>query len=180
MRYIQVNLPYATFGPKHGLRKAVENDVVSAPLLGPDKVQRLALADVFVDQVSRFLRLAQQRGIAWTLEHPQPSLLWYLPEVRRLAEGSHQVVYDLCSFGSPHRLRRQLLTSCPNLAELGCLCAGNHSHVPVETGVDIHPRLFCQRVAAMVGKAAGFAPSFLSASRRPAACGSATQRQDWI
>ncbi|CAE7606611.1 unnamed protein product [Symbiodinium sp. CCMP2456] len=156
VRYIHVELPYATFGPKQGMRKLVSGNPVHSEsddiLLG----QRLALADSLVAHVAAFLQLATSKGILWTLEHPHSSFLWSMPSIRRLqSDATTSVVYDLCNFGTPHRLRRQFLTSCEGLASLNQVCHGNHVHLPVTSGVDSHPRSLCQLVATAVAKQLG-------------------------
>lgn len=156
VRYIHVELPYATFGPKQGMRKLVSGNPVHSEsgdiLLG----QRLALADSLVAHVAAFLQLATSKGILWTLEHPHSSFLWSMPDIRRLqSDATTCVVYDLCNFGTPHRLRRQFLTTCKGLDSLNQVCQGNHVHLPVTSGVDSHPRSLCQLVATSVAKQLG-------------------------
>ncbi|CAE7224143.1 unnamed protein product [Symbiodinium sp. CCMP2592] len=157
VRYVHIDLPYATYGPKQGLRRLSHGSVVPVGGADASQVQRLALADSLLEHVITFLKRVQQVGIAWSIEHPQSSFLWHVPAVRQLTNTT-TVVYDLCAFDSPHRLRRQLLTSCSALKCLQQVCHGNHSHTPVTGGVDTHPRLFCQQVAHAVAKHCGFDP----------------------
>ncbi|CAE7293175.1 unnamed protein product [Symbiodinium sp. CCMP2592] len=157
VRYVHIDLPYATYGPKQGLRRLSHGSVVPVGGADASQVQRLALADSLLEHVITFLKRVQQMGIAWSIEHPQSSFLWHMPAVRQLTNTT-TVVYDLCAFDSPHRLRRQLLTSCSALKCLQQVCHGNHSHTPVTGGVDTHPRLFCQQVAHAVAKHCGFDP----------------------
>ncbi|CAE7434029.1 SLC24A2 [Symbiodinium sp. CCMP2592] len=157
VRYVHIDLPYATYGPKQGLRRLSHGSVVPVGGADASQVQRLALADSLLEHVITFLKRVQQMGIAWSIEHPHSSFLWHVPAVRQLTNTT-TVVYDLCAFDSPHRLRRQLLTSCSALKCLQQVCHGNHSHTPVTGGVDTHPRLFCQQVAHAVAKHCGFDP----------------------
>ncbi|CAE7270056.1 SLC24A2 [Symbiodinium sp. CCMP2592] len=157
VRYVHIDLPYATYGPKQGLRRLSHGSVVPVGGADASQVQRLALADSLLEHAITFLKRVQQMGIAWSIEHPQSSFLWHMPAVRQLTNTT-PVVYDLCAFDSPHRLRRQLLTSCSALKCLQQVCQGNHSHTPVTGGVDTHPRLFCQQVAHAVAKHCGFDP----------------------
>ena len=158
VRYIHVELPYATFGPTQGLRQLVSGVPVHSDNGDASIGSRLALADSLLSHVVNFLRVASVKSIIWTLEHPHSSFLWSMPEVRLLqVMPTTSVVYDLCNFGTPHRLRRQFLTTCKELASLNQTCQGNHPHVPIASGVETHPKSLCRQVAAAVAKCLGVA-----------------------
>ena len=78
------------------------------------------------------LRILAKYRVPFVVENPRSSLLWQLPELRRLFQqfGCHERVCDLCGFGA--RWRKRTLFVCHRLDEsetrgLVRACTGKHS-----------------------------------------------------
>ncbi|CAE7816597.1 SLC24A2 [Symbiodinium sp. CCMP2592] len=164
--YVHAEPPYATFGPQQAFRHLVNGVTSPSGATDSNVVDRLALADSMVNHLCTFLQSVDKRGIPWALEHPKASLLWNLPNVEALPSTS-EVVYDLCTFGSSLKLRRQLRTNCRALRSLNCLCKGDHSHSQVEGGVVTHPPEFCKHVVQAVARHHGLACPDVALSSTP-------------
>ena len=81
-------------------------------------------------------------GNLFSIENPEDSLMWRLPELQKLSgmRGVHRVVLDQCARGGMARKRTALLTNAPWLAASAARCedAPPHKHVKLEGKVWSH------------------------------------------
>ena len=76
------------------------------------------------------MKVLVARQVPWTIENPERSLLWWIPEVDMLMQtGANDVLYHACMHGSM-RLKSQRLCGPLGSSCLSAECDNTHQHLP--------------------------------------------------
>ena len=90
----------------------------------------------------RMLRLCTQFGVRWSVENPVSSGLFRWSPLASFLQSHphHRVVYHNCRFGAPYKKSTCIVTDIPGLLNLGKLCRGDHTHIPLNGRVETFGR----------------------------------------
>ena len=129
--------------------------------LTPQSASRVRAANVLYDLTVDAANTLTSRGVIWTIENPDRSLFWWLPNVVDLLQGDcADVTFDACMHGSRRKKRSRL--RCRPVAPFKGLeahCDNSHSHLPWGVSVDgdfataseaEYPAQLCSALAACV------------------------------
>ena len=88
------------------------------------------------------IAVCDELGIPWTLEQPQGSLMWAIPELHSsiYSRACYEAVFDWCQWGHPWRKRIMVRGRPPWLPSLSRKCQGGHSHLTLEGKVHVPGR----------------------------------------
>ena len=99
--------------------------------LHPQLYPRLMAANKVYASIAALLEVVKSRGIAWCVENPRNSLLWFVPAFQDLCRHAFIVDFQACMFGSPRPKWTRLVHGPTNfLSALHRVCDGAHVHAP--------------------------------------------------
>ena len=90
-----------------------------------DKVES---ANLIYLQMARFCEWLSSLNISWSVENPERSYMWLLPEWNHLRSQSLDVLFDSCMWGSCRKKSTRFLTTCVEMLSLAKTCDNKHSH----------------------------------------------------
>ncbi|CAE7718275.1 bath-40, partial [Symbiodinium sp. KB8] len=90
-----------------------------------DKVES---ANLIYLQMARFCEWLSSLNISWSVENPERSYMWLLPEWKHLRSQCLDVVFDSCMWGSCRKKSTRFLTTCVEMLSLAKTCDNKHSH----------------------------------------------------
>ena len=90
-----------------------------------DKVES---ANLIYVQMTRFCEWLSSLNISWSVENPERSYMWLLPEWKHLRSQCLDVVFDSCMWGSCRKKSTRFLTTCVEMLSLAKTCDNKHSH----------------------------------------------------
>lgn len=133
--YVHLGTPCTTFSSalRGKARKRSKCDPV-----GPESDPKIAAANLLSRRTVSLCRLIAQAGGFWSIENPNSSLLWHLPEVARLVGQGSFVRFDACAYGAripgegAFRKRTKLLTNMLPLRGLERRCTCTEPHVELK------------------------------------------------
>ena len=160
---------------------------ISEPL-GVEKMSakdaiRVAKANQLYALCAEVARFCTAKGIPWTIENPENSLFWHVPDIVALLslEKVGDIHFENCMLGSSRRKKTRLRAYPASAFEsLAVLCDGSHSHPPWRRGPAFstslecaYPQQFCDKLAACAAAAASLPPA--PSAKRPLPPGTAEE-----
>ena len=140
--------------------------------LSEDNEKRVHSANALYELTAKAILVLSQRGVAWSVENPQNSLLWktswFAQTEKVLGESKQEVVFQMCMHGGARPKKTKLwFGNITSLSTLGLVCDGKHQHMPwglSKAGPEKfataeerrYPNLFCRRLANAVRKEFGY------------------------
>ena len=103
------------------------------------QLKKVALSNIVVRSVLWLIGIFHRLRLPWICENPFSSLLWLLPQFKRLARDKHVklVTADQCRFGRPWRKRTLFMCGNIDSDDLGRLaktCDGTRGYCPHRDG----------------------------------------------
>ena len=98
------------------------------PWLGGAWRDKVASANLIYLQMARFCEWLSSLNISWSVENPERSYMWLLPEWKHLRSQCLDVVFDSCMWGSCRKKSTRFLTTCVEMLSLAKTCDNKHSH----------------------------------------------------
>ena len=142
------------------------------PTLSGEDATKIEKANALYEFTAKAILVLAGKGIGWSLENPENSLLWKTSWMRQVAqvleEEKREVSFQMCMHGGGRPKKSKLwFGNVKSLATLGLKCDGDHQHLPWGFGKSgpekfataeerRYPTLFCRRFVKAVMKDLGY------------------------
>ena len=96
------------------------------PKLSAKDKEKVRLGTLFLDITLQFCEALTKVGALWSIENPESSLLWLMPQVKAFCQrlSPLRIELHMCAYSSLHCKPTSFLTSARCLALIGKLCPG--------------------------------------------------------